>query len=112
MEFGGKIGGWRDAQNPDPSTHFVGCVGRKLAIKSKGFREIREGMEEHPVYNLGRDIMTVELEGGNDPEVAAPTAECPEQVPVVVLAGVDQLTGSRDDVDRTEIVYCQDVRAR
>jgi hypothetical protein len=48
--------------------------------------------------------MQLELERGDDPEVAAPAAQAPEEVGVLLLARNDELTVGGDDIAREQVV--------
>jgi hypothetical protein len=56
--------------------------------------------------------MQLELEGGHDTEIAAAAAQCPEQVLVFLITGVNQLGVGSDDVGGNEIVDGQAELAR
>ena len=43
--------------------------------------------------DLRPDLVQLELERGDDPEVASATAQRPEEVRILVVAGTNQLTG-------------------
>jgi hypothetical protein len=51
------------------------------------------------------------LELGDDPEVPAATAQAPEEIGILGLAGGDQLAFGGDEVDREELVDGQSVLA-
>jgi len=62
------------------------------------------GVDEGASEDRRTDLVKVELETGDDPEVAAAATDGPEQVGVLVVTGVEESAVGRDHVRPAEIV--------
>nr|WP_239640384.1 hypothetical protein [Halogeometricum pallidum] len=91
-----------------PSGDLVRGIGDELAVGGHHLGRIVERTDKQAREHLGTDLVEVELEGRDDTEVAA-APEPPEEVGVLVLAGVDETTVGRDHVRPAEIVGGQTV---
>jgi hypothetical protein len=108
--------GWDDGQRRRPPLHddrhqLVGAVRDPVAVEAKHLGCVLHGPEHGAGHDLRADRMQSELEVGHDAEVPTAAAHAPEQIRVLVLAGLHELAVGGDDVDGDEVVDAEPVLA-
>ena len=87
MPVGGMNASGGAIWNAGNAPYVLRCVLDEFAEEPQQVARVVEFVEEDPDVDVV-DRMQLELERGHDAEVAAAAAERPEQVRVLVLAGV------------------------
>jgi hypothetical protein len=80
-------------------------------VEAKDLRRVRHRPHHRPGEHDRADRVEPELEFRDDPEVAASAAHPPEEVPVLVLARLNELALGGDHVHAEELVDRQAVLA-
>jgi hypothetical protein len=88
-----------------PDCHIVWRTGGEVTKPRKNRLGVLEGVDNRARQYRGPNLVELELEGRDDPKVAAAASEAPEEFLVFVLACVDEFTLGGDDVSRNEIVH-------
>ena len=81
-------------------------LGRRVdegAVALPDRRGIVEVVEQRAAHDI-TDLVEPELEAGDDPEVAAAAAQCPEQILVLIVAGRDLPAIGENDIGREQVV--------
>src|SRR5262249_50329742 len=73
------------------------------AVALQDRRGIVEGVGQRAAHDV-TDLVEPELEAGDDPEVAAAAAQCPEQILVLIVAGRDLPAIGENDIGREQVV--------
>ena len=96
----------RDGDQPDPAAQLLGQRGQQLAVPPHHRGGVVEVVEDRAADHDAAlaDRVAAEGEGGDDAEVAAATAQRPEQVPVRALAGGDERAVGEDHVGGEQVV--------
>ena len=89
---------------------FVRRVGGEVPEELQQLGRALARVHDHPAQD-GADRVQLELERGDDPEVAAAAAQRPEQVGVLVGADPAHRAVSGDDLERDHVVAGQAVLA-
>ena len=84
-----------------------GSVAHPVAVEAQHLFGAVAGEEDRAGQHHRADRMQPELERGHDAEVAAAAAQAPEQLGVLVLAGVHELAVGGDDVGGEQVVAGQ-----
>ena len=100
-ELGDTIGGVEERR---VRREVVGRRGGQLAIELQDLACRRERVCDEAAVDGRTNRTDPVFEGSNDPEVAATTAERPEQVGVLVLARAEDPAVGRHDVGREQVV--------
>ena len=82
----------------------VGLIGAHSRKKRSRSTAASAGEEQRAGVDLGPDRMQRQLERRHDPEVAAASAQTPEEVGVLVLARMQEPAVGGDDVGADEVV--------
>ena len=77
---------------------LVGCVGDPVAVEAEHLRRLLDGPEDGPRDDGRADLAEVEVERGDDAEVAAAAAHAPEEIGVLGLARDDPLAFGGDEL--------------
>src|SRR5437667_11001152 len=101
--LGQEGSGWCDAQDQQ-TAKFVGCHTGDPIKLARNVACLRHRVHDHAAKCLRSVPVCLELKGGNGSEIAAATAQCPEQVGVLRLVGMATLTIRGDDVHRTKAI--------
>ena len=111
LQVGGDERQGRRLAVHDDRCQLVGDVGDPLPIEAQDVRRVVHHPGDRSGQHDGPDRVEPELELGDDPEVAAGTTQAPEQVGVLVGAGLHELAFRSDHVDRQQLVDRQPVLA-
>ena len=106
---------WEPQRRRTSSEHRVALdlvrgVGHEITIEAVDLPGVIVAMDYEPREHRGPDLMKVELEGGDDPEVPIPAADAPEEFRVPIFTRVHQLAVRRHDIHRAEVVVGQSAR--
>ena len=111
MQLGGEHGQGRRLAVHDDRGELVGHVGDPVAVEAQHLRRLLHRPDDRSGEDLGTDGVELELELGDDAEVPPGPADAPEQVAVLLGAGLDQLPVGGDQVHRQQLVDGQAVLA-
>lgn len=81
----------------EKASELFGRIGNEFAVALKDRRGIVELVEQRAAHDV-TDLMELELEAGDDTEVAAAAAQGPEQILVLVIARRDLPTIGKNDI--------------
>ena len=95
----------------DDRRELVRHVGDPIAIEAQDVRGLLHGPEDRPRHHHGPERVEAELEFGDDPEVAAAAPNTPEQLGVLLLAGLHELPAGGDHVHGHELIDGEPVLA-
>ena len=71
-----------EVSKPSDRIHLIGDGRGEVAVKGERFLRLAERIKQHPCQDRA-DGMELVFEGGDHAEVAAPTAQPPEEVGVL-----------------------------
>ena len=101
----------RRASEPEARPELVG-PGREELAKARGeLGRPLDRVDDRAVRDLPRERVQAEAEGRRDPEVGAGSAEAPEEVGVLLVAGPDMPAVGGDELDREQVVDRETVLA-
>jgi hypothetical protein len=95
----------------DDRHQLVRRVRDPVAVETQHISRLLHRPEDRPGEHLRAERDAVELELRDDSEVAAPAAEAPEQVGVLVLARLEELAVGSHDIHRNELIDREPVLA-
>ncbi len=111
VELGRERLGRRQAPADRERAQLLGRCGHEVAPGRQDLRCVGERVEDRPDHHHRADRVRLELERGDDAEVAAGAADGPEQVLVLGRARLPELPVGGDDVDREQVVDREPVLA-
>src|SRR2546430_5265911 len=88
----------------DDRHQLVRRVGERVAVEASHLGRVFHRPEDWPGHHLRPQGVEPELELGDDPEVAAAAANAPEEVGVLILARLDELTVGGDQIDGEQLI--------
>src|SRR5215216_7296425 len=96
----------RDVRPPDGERrhHLVWTGFHELAKEADDVVEALDRVADRPVRDRAVERVQAELEGRNDAEVRARSAEAPEELGLLVFARGDQAAVRGDELDRAQVV--------
>ena len=99
----------RDLGDADPAVEVVGQRRQQVAIPAEQVLDVGEVVQHRSAddHALLTDRMAAEGEGGDHAEVAAATAQRPEQIGVGLRAGGDEAAVGEHDVGGDQVVHGQ-----
>src|SRR5680860_889900 len=96
---------------PHESAQLFGGLSDVVAVEAQYFVGPVDGIGDRAAVDLRHRVQLV-LERGDDAEVAAASAQSPEEVTVVVLACSEHFSVSSDDLGGHEVVARESVLTR
>ena len=90
--------------------HLIGDGRGEVAVEGERILCLAERVKHHPCQDRA-DGMELVFEGGDHAEVAAPTAQTPEEVGVLARARDQELAFSGNEIDGDEVVAGEAVLA-
>ncbi len=108
---GGTIGQCRRPALHGDRHELVRAVRDPVAVEAQHLRCVLHRPEDRPRHDVGTHGTQPELEVGDDAEVPATASHTPEQVGVLVLAGLHELSVGGDHVHRLQLVDREPVLA-
>ncbi|MNU57058.1 hypothetical protein D3C71_461680 [compost metagenome] len=90
-----------------PYRHCFGHGLQRLAILHQRLSALFQRQHHQSPVDLRPDGMKLKFEHGDHAEIAAAASDCPEQVFVVLRAGVQQFSIRGDDIRRQQVVDAQ-----
>ncbi len=100
--FRNKRQGRRDLP-AEKAAELLGRMHHVLAVALEHRLGIVE-LEEHRAAHDVADLVELKLEVRNDPEIATTTAQCPEEILILVVAGGHLAAVSQHDIGRQQVV--------
>ncbi|MNT64995.1 hypothetical protein D3C72_2029430 [compost metagenome] len=94
-----------------PYRHCFGHGLQRLAILHQRLSALFQRQHHQSPVDLRPDGMKLEFEHGDHAKIPAPAPDGPEQVFVVLLAGVQELAVRGDDIRRQQVVDGQAIPA-
>ena len=85
------------------ASELLGRLGDVLPVPLQDRRGIVEFVELRPAHDVA-DLVELKLEVGDDTEIAAPAAQSPEQVFVLIVTRGDLPTVCKNDIGRQQVV--------
>src|SRR5260370_32071299 len=98
-------------QEREYRTQVFGCSSDVVTEEPQDLASFLDGIEHRAAQNRAHWMQLV-LEGCHDAKVAPATTHTPEEVLVLVGAGSDELSISRYDVHRNQVITRQTALAR
>src|SRR5690242_13628353 len=77
---------------------FIGRAGGKVTVEVEYFTRLLHRIEDHSGKDRGTNRVQMEGERGHNTKIPAASAQAPEQIGVLSLAGRDKLAISRDNL--------------
>src|SRR2546421_918837 len=103
------LGEWRcgrNGQERKESIQFIRSFSDEIAIPSHHFRGLLELVKHRPPIHR-RDAVQPESKSGDDTEVSATAANCPEQIRIRIGIRLHETAIGEDNIGREKIVDCQ-----
>jgi hypothetical protein len=106
-----KEGSGRRHSQDDDGRELVGRSRDEIAVEAQDLPRLRGRVEHHAGLHDRADRVKTILERRDQPEVAAATAEPPEEVGVLLSAGAKAVAVGGDHIGRQDVVGGQSVAA-